>query len=245
MALTLISINIEGDRNFPHIFPFLEEQKPDVVCLQEIFEEDLVLFKERLGMDGIFVPMTQRPRGCLRGGDLQGDPMPWGLAIVTTMPIISNDGVCYSGPTGPVPLFELGNIATYRRVLAHITIEKEGKRFSFLNTHFTWTPDGKPSEAQRSDIQALLSLLSKQEDFILCGDFNAPRGGEIFQLLADRYIDNIPAYVTTTIDKDLHRSGDLQLVVDGLFSTPHYVVSATVSCGVSDHCAITATIERG
>jgi hypothetical protein len=73
----------------------------------------------------------------------------------------------------------------------------------------------------------------------MCGDFNAPRGRLIFDRIATKYKDNIPPYVTTTIDKNIHHAGDLQLVVDGLFSTSKYEVrSVQVLDGLSDHCAI-------
>jgi hypothetical protein len=47
----------------------------------------------------------------------------------------------------------------------------------------------------------------------------------------------------TSIDPKLHRAGALQLMVDGLFTTPGYEASdVMLHTGVSDHCAITARI---
>ena len=78
---------------------------------------------------------------------------------------------------------------------------------------------------------------------MLCGDFNAPRGGEIFGLLAQKYKDNVPQKYTTSIDGILHRAGPLPFMVDGLFSTPGYTVShVEMVCGISDHCALIANV---
>ncbi len=90
-----------------------------------------------------------------------------------------------------------------------------------------------------------MGLLDAEEGFVLCGDFNAPRGGEIFSELAARYRDNIPAQYTTSIDASLHRAGDLQLMVDGIFTTPEYQASSVLlHSGVSDHYAVTADITK-
>ena len=63
--------------------------------------------------------------------------------------------------------------------------------------------------------------------------------------MSDRFKDNIPLRYTTSIDPNLHRAGALELMVDGLFSTPGYVVSdVALHSGVSDHCAITCAISR-
>lgn len=244
-ACDLISVNIEGDRHFSRLFPFLEAEAPDVVCLQEVFQEDFEEVKRRFGMEGIFMPMTRRPRGNLHTGEVRGGPILWGVGIMTRLPIASMSSTYYSGEGEDVPLFEWGNVLSYRRVLVSVTVRKEEKEFHFLNTHFTWTPDGLPSDTQRADMERLLDLLSKRGEFVLCGDLNAPRGGDIFQCLAGVYTDNIPPSITTTIDGSLHRSGELPYVVDGLFSTSRYTVEGVeVRRGVSDHCAIIARIVR-
>ena len=81
---------------------------------------------------------------------------------------------------------------------------------------------------------------------VLTGDFNAPRGGTIFDLLARTWQDCIPQDVTTSIDPVLHRAGALTLMVDGLFTTPHYhATEVQLHTGLSDHQAITASISRG
>lgn len=81
---------------------------------------------------------------------------------------------------------------------------------------------------------------------MLAGDFNAPRGGESFSAIAARYRDNIPPNYQTSIYAPLHRSGqDLELMVDGLFTTPGYrAENVELTSGMSDHYAIVADIEK-
>ncbi len=92
----------------------------------------------------------------------------------------------------------------------------------------------------------MLKILTKIPELILCGDFNSPRGGGgIYDRLATQYRDHIPAHITTTIDGQLHRAGPLQFVVDGLFSSPEYLVNQVqVVGGLSDHMAIVAKLSK-
>ncbi|MEB3702860.1 hypothetical protein Bealeia1_00050 [Candidatus Bealeia paramacronuclearis] len=85
----------------------------------------------------------------------------------------------------------------------------------------------------------LIQLLSQFPDFILCGDFNASRDRVVFDKIASFYKDNIPAQATTSIDKMLHRAGDLQLFVDGLFLTSHYrIEDVKLHAAPSDYMGI-------
>ena len=90
----------------------------------------------------------------------------------------------------------------------------------------------------------MLRLFEQKKEIVFCGDFNAPRGGEVFSTLATVFTDNIPSSVTTTMDNALHRVGDKlrPLVVDGLFTRGYKASNVRVVCGVSDHCAVVGEI---
>ena len=114
--------------------------------------------------------------------------------------------------------------------------------------HFTWTPKASVSERQRTHTDKLIDILQEQE-VVMAGDFNIPRGNENYKKLRARYVDNVPAQIETTIDPILHYAnknvpGTLKLVVDYVWSTPEYVVeNVRVVSGVSDHCAIVCEIN--
>jgi endonuclease/exonuclease/phosphatase family metal-dependent hydrolase len=236
--LKLICLNIEIDLHLDRIFPFFEKEKPDVVLLQEVLEKDLPLLESTLKMKSIFTPVAQfQWRESLQ---IEGQ------AIFTNLPLTKSYVEYYRGHKDVIPFIELvpGAAEKLARALSVIQVEKEGKNYCLATTHFTWTPDGKPSANQSQDLEILFDLLSSFPDVILCGDFNAPRGTPIFDKLATRYKDNIPPHVTTTIDKNWHKAGDLQLVVDGLFTTPHYNVdSIRLVDNLSDHFAIVANVS--
>jgi exonuclease III len=235
--LKLASINIEGHKHLDRVVPFIKDFKPDVLCFQELLESDIDFFEKEFGMKGCFLPMTSDNRSSLARSI--------GIGLFSNIPMNNIRSEYYYGGSGNLPILVIGNGDRSWLGLLQMTVEKEGQLYNIATTHFTWTPDGSTSEKQRQDLKKLLEISSKTSDLIFSGDFNAPRGLEIFSAFAARYKDNIPLHYTTSIDKNLHRAGDLQLMVDGLFTTSEYVATdVKLSEGVSDHLAITALISK-
>ncbi len=236
----LISLNIEMNRHFDRFLPFLEKEKPDIVALQEVSEYDFPRLQEALGMEGRYEPMMEITAPRLERTLGKGTV---GLALFCRFPSTFHVEH-YSGDASVVPLEQDDNQGVRGSLLCAEFIA-EGRQYIVGVTHFTWTPDGEASVAQREHIAKLLSILSMHEQIVFCGDFNAPRGGEIWAKIASRYTDNIPSGYTSSVDPVLHRSKGLQVMVDGLFSTPEYRVSdARLVEGVSDHKAVVGFIER-
>lgn len=240
--MKLVSLNIERAKHLDRILAFLQKERPDVACLQEVFQPDLADFAQRLGLGYVFAPMV------LMGRAQPEEPpfVPFGIGMLSRFPIKNVQRRYYDGEETVASKAIFNGIPdAYAHPLLSARFQTDGEQLTLATTHFSWTPDGKPNDTQRKHLQALLKLLEGFDDFVLCGDFNTPRGGEIFTELAKRYKDNIPPHYQTSIDGSLHRAGPLQLMIDGLFSTPHYEVSnVRLQDGVSDHCAILATVRK-
>ena len=238
-TLQLLQLNIERSKHFDHILPFLKEHAPEVLCIQEIYEYDVPRF-EAVGYYSYFAPMNIRQEG--DEGGVQG------VALFSTIPMQKNWTIQYGGPEGPLPTYQgetpQAKHDTQRFIAAFADIDTNGTVFRIGTTHFPWTPDGSASDFQRADMRRLLSTLADTNSFVFTGDFNAPRGGEVFSMLASRYRDNVPTAYTSSIDGSLHKAGPLPYMVDGIFSSPEYRVSnMRMYTGVSDHCALMATIS--
>ena len=68
--MKLISLNIELNRRYKTVLPFLKREKPDIICLQEVLEEDFNYLKNEINMDGtlkIFSLVKWIGYGDLRG----------------------------------------------------------------------------------------------------------------------------------------------------------------------------------
>lgn len=252
VSLKLVSVNIERSKHLDTVASFLRKEAPDVVCVQELMEYDIPLFEKMLDAACIMSAVTRR------GADERHAAMYTG--IFSRHRILSHAEKLYRGD-GVLRDFDMASVATKYAseniAFLYADIEKDGATFRIGTTHFTWTPDGKPDDYQRADLQKFLSVVKDAGEVVFCGDFNAPRGGEIFAEIAKRYKDNIPMEYAWSLDTDIHRAGLAQLsknaaiaglegfMVDGLFTTLEYVASdVRLVSGVSDHCAIVAMIAK-
>lgn len=248
MSVRLVSINIESDRHLPQVFAFLESQQPDIVCLAEVFEEDLPLFEEKLGMPATFAAQAsvyqENPHFSARGL--------FGVAQFSRFPVQETQQLYYVGDANNIPEFykdpdlndlDTTNNATNRVVIARTYSLPDGKSITIANTHFTWSAAGSSTPRQARDAQEMKRLLATLPAHILVGDLNAPRGGETFQIIANGYSDALPQTVVSTLDPILHRA-KTNLVVDAILAHPAYQISnVAVYEGVSDHKALAANID--
>jgi endonuclease/exonuclease/phosphatase family metal-dependent hydrolase len=237
--LTLANINIERSKHLPQVMSFLARSAPDVVCLQELIVDDLFELSRSLG----YAHHSYASMALYPGGGLIRS---YGIGILSRIPILHSETIPYAGLGSGRDLVDLSSadskMLTSRYFVVLATVALADARFTIGNTHFPWTPDGSASNDQRKACGRLIGSLGERP-VVLCGDFNAPRGGEIFSRLAAHWRDNIPASYTSSIDPNLHRAGPLPLMVDGAFSTNDYrVCNVVMHAGISDHCAITADI---
>ncbi|HLB50752.1 MAG TPA: endonuclease/exonuclease/phosphatase family protein [Patescibacteria group bacterium] len=232
----LISINIEDEKHIDRVLDFIHREKPDVLCLQELLERDVPIFEKALDARSIFAPM-----GVLPPADSQEII---GVGIFSLFPLHDVRSHYYAQYSDHPRIWHDEITDPTNRVLLSAKITVDGIPYTVATTHFTWTPGGEASPRQRRDLSALLTILSEYDEILFCGDMNAPRGKETFDAIAERYQDHIPPQYLTSLDPEFHRTkGEEHLMVDGLFSTPHYEVEGVrLQSGISDHMVIVATI---
>ena len=246
-SLKLVCLNIEKDRHLDRIIPFLSEQMPDVFCAQEVYESSIPVIAEALpDSTYVYVPMTGRPK--------ENPPQMQGAAIFSRLPIKTRDVRYYVGTPETIPDSDDNDPRTWNannRMVIVCDIASEKEDFRICTTHFTWSERGKATDKQLHDMRELLKILGSLDEFVLCGDFNVSRRGELFGMLAERYTDNVPFHYETSLDLELHRAAKLRRheiaikMIDGIFSTPAYTVSdVEMISGVSDHKALVATISH-
>ncbi|MBI1862686.1 endonuclease/exonuclease/phosphatase family protein [Candidatus Microgenomates bacterium] len=238
--MKLITLNIEGDRHLETVMPFLQNENADMVCLQEVFEDTVPRFRDTLhATESQYIPSS-----IYRGKK-------WGIATFSKIPFQSKEQELYFVPDAQ-HLLEWCDIEApeqmnekMRRAFTVAEITIEGQSFTVINTHFTWSTGGENTPLQERVLQVLMWKIQKYGEVLLCGDFNIPRGSRLRDRIAATYHENIPADVESTLDPHLHKAKGHKSVVDGIFSSPSYEVSEVrVVSGVSDHCAIVATISR-
>lgn len=235
-TIKLVSVNIEENKHLDRIIPFLKKEDADVICIQEAIEANIGLLSVNKYPHYFFAPMrivSQRPRMPRRG-----------LLVLTKQQPSEQTTTYYFGNADDTPVLS-GDQAEDNRAIIYTRIVKDSTIFSIATTHFTWSYRGQITNQQREHLVRVKEILQDKKDLILIGDFNTPRGKEIYSELATMYKDNIPNSVVTTLDPVLHRKPGLQFVVDGLFTSPDYTVeNIQIVEGISDHKAIVAMIGK-
>ena len=259
----LITLNFELNKHYKLNIPFIKSEKPDILCAQEIFEKDVEYLKNELGFKySAFIPTYLLPysdrKNCIKHphdladeisqGLISGDQYEMdasGTVTFSNYPILNTETYYYWKKSQKVEIHNSKDREmTDSRGLLMTDIDLEGKICKIFNTHFTWAYKGIPSDDQRADVVTMLNKLENYDEFILCGDFNAPRGTEIYQIISEKYKDNLPLEFSTTIDPILHRAGDVKCVVDTIFSKGSYKIeSVHTKGGVSDHLAVIGSIN--
>ncbi len=244
--MKLISINIENNLHTETVLALLRKEKPDVVCLQELLEEDFDFYKKELGFEGVHQVWSywnnQKNYPQLTGKRQ-------GVAIFAKK-IVDSGSVFYIGNeenmSKPFDEYLAKEYSQKNRALAWANVQgDEGKPFRFITTQLPVTHEGEVTAVQIEAIEALLRELKNLGEFVLCGDTNAPRGREAFSRLAEKYKDNIPLEYKTSIDQNLHKVKGIQFMVDCLFTTSSYKASnVRLVDGVSDHMAVVAEINK-
>lgn len=245
--MKLISINIEGDKHFDRIFSFIEKEKPDVLCIQELAEADIARLTQT-GYSGTYLPMARE-----KASDTEASI---GIALYTKEKPRNVRTFYYSKPHSEIPVFDHDDIPnSVLHGVIFADIEHNGKIFTIATTHFTWTPDGKnPCATQYSDTDTLLSHIEKEKAHVICGDFNIPRNiNPLYPKFLEHYTDAIPMHYASSLDKNLHRHGINSekamlfdsFMVDYVFTQAPYIASEVrLEFGVSDHAAVVATITQ-
>ena len=249
--MKLVSLNVEGSKHWALVDPFLNSQQADVVCLQEVFEKDVARLAEMLNMHLAFAPMFLRPN--------EGSPTyeRMGIVMLSRSPMENIMIQNYHLPDQELPkkddTDEYTMDKTVRRSLLSANVNCGGKLFTVATTHFTWTPDGLPKDYQYAAAEKLLEAVKELPEVALCGDFNVPRGvNDIYERFAKKYYDAIPVTYASSLDMTLHRAGKNPIVaerladymVDYLFLSNGYrAENVRLESGVSDHCAIVATVD--
>lgn len=233
--MKLLSLNVEGHLHLSRWLPRVVEIAPDVLCLQEVLRSDLVTIEHLLGMQSIFCTNAYIDAGTF--GAPQDDE--WGIAIFSRTQCRNPRQFRYWGEaTLATREPETG---AHHVLLA--TVPVEGIDISIATTHFVWSMGGAYTVYQALALDRLLQWLPRTP-LIVCGDFNAPRDGEAFRRLHQRYASALPTDVSTTLDPGIHRCPELRLVVDHcFFSNEHYACkSCEALFGLSDHAGILAEI---
>lgn len=225
---------------FENILDFIYKQRPDVVLLQEVYAGSLERIRNVSGGHIVFSQMSR-----LSLTDREQDAESWGVAVGSRHHLFDTSENYYHGSREDSDTVVLNNGLQSTSSLLQAKLEVGSARFNFATTHFTWHNQVKPSNEQLEDYKKLAVLLEELPDLVLTGDFNSPRGYPIFDSIAKRYRDNIPADIETTNDTGVRPEATWRLVIDGFFTGEHYrAENVRMVQGLSDHQGVLGEVQK-
>lgn len=220
----------------------MQHESPDILCLQEVYEDSFYQIQKEFGYYGEFYTMAVIPKE-FQNTIGKGTSAVWGLAMFSKTPLRAVQKTTYAG--SPDDFTYRWHDTCNRAVIGCTVTPEDGKTYSVATTHFTWSNEGLNTDVQYTDWKSLLSVLSPHEELVLCGDMNVPRGTPLATLMTKSFRDCIPAVYDTSLDPVLHRAGQLKRMVDYL------LLRGALQCesielvkGVSDHMGIVAHVTR-
>ena len=248
--LKIVQLNICRGKH-PQAMEFIKanRDKFDAFLLQEVVEHNQIQLARDF-RNAYFVPMTKAWDGI---SETQGRWTTSGVGIYTNLPMTSVAAHYYVGEYGRLQHLDDTSLecidATKSRVVAVCDIAIGSIGYRLATTHFTWVPKGEPSDFQRADVWRMAQILNGLGEFVFCGDFNFPRGGEIYQkLLALTSLHAaVPARFDNTLDPELHKlNGKVKAMIDHIFVgvVGYEVYDVEQVFGLSDHGAFTAKVRE-
>ncbi len=246
--MKLISLNVEGHKHHERVFPFLEKEDADVLCLQEASMEHGNKL-EALGYDVAFTP-----RCIMKQNDKEFEE---GILLASKHPFTHKTYYYYKNSEAiPPEGFDesLGRKADHQCFI-FAEIECGDDTYHIATNHFTWTPDGAtPNKEQIDDMEVFLELVDTLPSHVMCGDFNVPRyHNSLYEKLMLHYKDTVPQQYKSSLDKQLHRIGENpeksiifeSFMVDYVFTqSPYIAKDVRLEFNISDHAGVVCEIVK-
>lgn len=247
--MKLVTVNIEYDRHYETVLPFLDREQADCICLQEAPESFQIELAHR-GYHTSFAPMLQQ--------NLATGIATAGVLIATKTPHEASTHYFYRAAQNIVLESETDRAGTISQPVLRAQFSGHGIEHSIATLHLVKTDNGHADTHQTHVVTELLEHLRTQPPHLLVGDFNMPRGHNTnYDRFGELYTDEIPQHYTSSLDKSLYKKAHADgspidqhiftdYMVDYIFSQPPYQVSdVRLQFGVSDHAALVCSVKKG
>lgn len=262
-SYSLLHINIQKKNHIENIRVLLTEKMPDFVCMMEVSSDDIKKFAEEFNYHYVHAPKFISKE--TNEGEGQGILSKRTLKNVrkqrydnnkkSIVPMFFQTIFSKAKPKRPKEQFLFNETL----LSAEVSLDSE-KTLTIATTHFPVSDHSSPglNEHELYDIESLeyvenirnyfdrfLTLIKKlKSPLIFTADLNNPRGDFIYDQLAHELVDQIPLEINSSIDPELHRVKNLQLMVDTIMTSENLEkINLEVIEGVSDHKGFMVTFS--
>lgn len=252
MQFKVICLNLWlGGLLFDQIFEFLEQENPDVLLLQEVYDGKDAALERRFRSievlkDKIELPYEFFSPACT--AVLEQGSVPAGNAIFSRFPISDPRTIFFDIPFGEVANYEApgGDYARTPRNLQHAMVTIGGSALNFFNTQGIWGKDSEDNERRLAMSEVIVENIKDKKNVILAGDFNVmPHTKTILNI--EQHVKNLfRGKIETTFNLKQKSNPVLKtVVVDMLFASPDLKIvnSYCPNVDVSDHLPLVGIFE--
>ena len=249
MQLKLVNLNVWlGGKLMPQILEFLSVEKPDILTLQEAYNETdeslpqhlrtVSVIKKHLGLNyDHFEPSFYEV--------LESRKIDRGNAIISRFPIIKKDGFFIFGEYGKVvDVKELFH--SHPRNMQHSQIEANGIILNVYNLQGIYGPHGQDTPERIELGRKVAEEIKDEKNVILTGDFNMQPDIKAIEQIT-KHLDSVfgTKLKTTFNMKRKEDPGYATAAVDMVFVSKEVKIlkKEIHEADVSDHLPLVVTIE--
>lgn len=250
MKVKILCLNLyRGGLFWENIQKFFLREKPDILCLQEVFNGDdkqPINFQSISRLRSLFPSYSfyYSPELCEIWPNGRGDG---GNAVFSRFPIIEKSTIFLHRTYQRIvrPKLE-DDFSHYPKNMQQVVVDIGGKKLNVFNLHGVWGKDGVDNPERLRTSKIIVKEIKGKVPALLMGDFNMkPDTQSIF---------NIEEHTTNVFKGDLETSFNMKhktnpgyatAVVDMFFTSPDLKI-VSKSCpddDVSDHKPLVAVIE--
>lgn len=261
MQFKLLNLNLyEGGTYLDNILKFFDQEKPDILCLQEIYNGTDPKLPCRLRtLENLkqHLPQHHYHYAPELAMDEDHGPIDVGNAIFSRFPIIKTKTTFLAHQYGtfkiPPPNYDW---SIHPHNMHQAVININGTTINVFNLHGIWGRDGADNPTRLRMSQIIVDQIKDQQNVILTGDFNLRPNTQTINNIEQHLTNIFKDKLTTTFNIPLKRKhqanysediiqGYAQSVVDMIFTSSNLKL-INKSCphvDVSDHLPLICTFE--
>lgn len=253
MKIKILTLNIWGGELLNNVVSFIQEENPDIVLLQEVYngKEDLEtrfrsfnILKEKLNFfyyafEPLFLGVRSNGKKILQGN-----------AIFSRFPIENKKLIFFDIPFGEFSLEESKININKNKVIPmgmlKAEIELPNKNIDTYSVHGIWGLDGEDNPRRLEMSRIIVNEIKNKENVILGGDFNLKPNTRTIKNIEEQLQNVFKNELVSTFNmKHKELPGYATAVVDMIFVSRHFKVvnHYMPDADVSDHMPLIAEIE--
>ncbi len=250
MKLKLVTVNIYQGNLLDEVCAFLEQEKPDIVTMQEVYDgkdpsaptrfrswDELKKRLDFIGQDYEPALIDNRKEG----------KFPEGNAILSRFPITARDVVFFNEPFRDDYVDDIKNSPVQPHVLQHVVLDTPAGEVHIFNLHGVWDLDGDNfSEKRKQMSEAVLKGTKGKLNVLVAGDTNAKPTNQAIRNLEPQLVNVFGHELTSSFNMSRKDNPGYATAVGDMVLVSPDVKVLSKKCpdvDVSDHLPLVVEVE--